>query len=235
MLECQTLTHSRSGPGELTIPRPFRPHRDSIAGSSSLPGALNDRAPELIDLIRENYKFKLSERRMRSGVRSVIPPPKPPASILVTGPHSLQQVRTPHFFPRPNDIIPKNAEIFDVATANQQWQGRIDLYREMTLSKAAFLCDTPPARVTRRGSPKSPAKRPRQKSKVLGELNFENNSELVIGKAPVQTARRSLSSATVSESGIRRATGRPLSAQAKRPRKVEKFDALVRPTAGLSK
>jgi hypothetical protein len=148
----------------------------------------------------------------------------------VNGPHPHQTVRTPHFLPRPSDVLPKNAEIFDIASANQKWQSRIDLYREMTLAKAAFLCDAPPPRVTRPGSPKAGARRRRQKSRVLGidDADLGGCPGLAVGNAR-PSARRWSSAAQ--EPGMRRATGRPLSAQARRPRKAEKFDALVRPIA----
>jgi hypothetical protein len=187
-------------------------------------------------LIAENYKFRVAERR--TGTKAPPPTPKTLTSILLSEGHPPQIVRTTHFLPRSGDVIPEGAEVFNFDLAIQERQSRIDLYREMTLSKAEFLCDSPPPETSRRAAPKIPVRRRRrEKSKIFGltdeEFGFVWGVETVISKT--LSPRRAASELRGSEPMARRAVGRPLSAQAKRPgRKTEKFDGLVRPVRCLS-
>jgi hypothetical protein len=102
--------------------------------------------PPLIDIVAENYKFRLSARRngrgdaeipARAESKRLIP-------ILSPWPHNRQTDRTAHFHPRQGDSIPRTAHVFDVEAATFEYNERILEHQQMSLNLSARLCNPPP-------------------------------------------------------------------------------------------
>jgi hypothetical protein len=103
--------------------------------------------PPLIDIIAENYKFRLTARRHIGPVPD--PPPtterRPLAPILMTSPHERQTERTAHFLPGRRDSVPKNARVFDFEAAMLEYNERIFEHQQMSLQLANRLCNPAPS------------------------------------------------------------------------------------------
>jgi hypothetical protein len=122
---------------------------DHWVGSCQEPLLIDDEEPPpAIDIIAENYRFKLSGRMNVSDsglptVRTLIP-------ILIIDPpdcaHSPQTFRVVHFVRQPNDVIPRNAQIFDFESAMGEYHEKQYEYQQYVINEALRRCGPPAVR-----------------------------------------------------------------------------------------
>jgi hypothetical protein len=108
----------------------------------------DEEPPAVIDLAAENYRFKLAERL---GSREPTPPtPRPLIPILILdspdNKHTPQTSRTVHFVPYPNDVIPRNTQIFDFDNAMGEYQEKQYEYQQYVICEAMRRCGPRPAK-----------------------------------------------------------------------------------------
>jgi hypothetical protein len=98
--------------------------------------------PALIDIIAENYKYRLTSRS--SDFVPEQPPPRKLVPILIIEPHQRQCDRAAHFLPQPGDSVPRHAQIFDIEAATFEYNEKIFERQQMSLARSARLCNPPP-------------------------------------------------------------------------------------------
>jgi hypothetical protein len=92
--------------------------------------------PASIDLMAENYRFKLSSR-----FAPVDPPfPRSLVPILLDPSHIPQSERTVHFKQEPNDVIPRYAQVFDFESAMGEYNEKQYEYQQFIISEAMRRC-----------------------------------------------------------------------------------------------
>jgi hypothetical protein len=97
---------------------------------------LDEGPPALINLLAENYRFKLAARH--SPLPSRPPPsPCPVISILLDASHVHQTLRVAHFLPHPHDAVPRNASQFDVQAATAQHNAACYERQQLAIHRAA--------------------------------------------------------------------------------------------------
>jgi hypothetical protein len=62
----------------------------------------------------------------------------------MTGHHNRQTDRTAHFLPRQGDTVPTHAHAFNIAAATFEYNERLFEHEQMSLLRAARLCNPPP-------------------------------------------------------------------------------------------
>jgi hypothetical protein len=125
-----------------------------------------------INLLAENYRFKFAERRCELP-KPLTAEPKPVISILVVGSgHPPQTSRSVHFTPAPFEVVPRNAEIFDIRGATFDYNERVYERQQFILQEAAKRCGPRPPRAAPKAlsSQRSPrlCERPPQKISTPG-------------------------------------------------------------------
>jgi hypothetical protein len=151
---------------------------------------IDEDPPVLIDLLAENYRFKLAERRCQLP-KPPAPDPKPVVSILVVDcDHRPQTLRSVHFTPAPFEFVPRHAEIFDIHAATSDYNERVYERQQFVLQQAAKRCDHAPSR----GAPKAlssqrsprPSERQPQKNSAPGITLPSKHTPRVTKRPPRQ-------------------------------------------------
>jgi hypothetical protein len=113
-------------------------------------------SPPAVGLVAENYRLKLTAR-LGSRIETDAPPVSHPLIpiLIVECPYSPQLVRSVHFVPLANEVVPLNCHVFDFDSAMDEYNEKQYEYQQYLICEAMRRAGPRPSKPRMQSAPRT--------------------------------------------------------------------------------